>query len=380
MTKVKVCILQNGLSRGGTDTFVLNLCKGLNKEQFDITVVNPSSRPGSRVLEADVEATGARIVHTSDLGQGIMSKLRHFVQLYRLLRRERFDVFHTNIDLFNGPNLLVARLAGVPVRCCHSHNGMQQKALVEGLTLPIRVYQSVMRWMCWHFSNRRTGCSEIAMEFLFAGRPWRQKEYPSVIYNGIDLNAYRTPIDVDKKRAELGLTAKHHIVTVGRIIPQKNPQFIAESFAALCRTRTDCDLVWVGVGELEQECREILKQHGVADRVHFLGSRGDVAEVLQCCDLFYLPSNFEGLGIVLIEAQASDLPCLVSDVVPVEADCGMCRYLSLQEDVSFWAQTMSDMLDGKIVSKIDESKMQRFSIEYMVKQMEQVFTVSKIIK
>ena len=139
-------------------------------------------------------------------------------------------------------------------------------------------------------------------------------------------------------------------------------------------------MVWVGVGELEQECREILKQHGVADRVHFLGSRGDVAEILQCCDLFYLPSNFEGLGIVLIEAQASGLPCLVSDVVPVEADCGMCRYLSLQEDVSFWAQTMSDMLDGKIVLKIDESKMQRFSIEYMVKQIEQVFTVSKIIK
>jgi glycosyltransferase involved in cell wall biosynthesis len=380
MKKTKICILQNGLARGGTDTFVLNLCRGIDKERFELTVVNPSSKPDSRVLEPEVLATGATIVHTSDLGRGAMSKLRHFVRLYKLLRRERFDVFHTNIDLFNGPNLLVAWLAGVPVRCCHSHNGMQQKALVEGMTLPIRIYQSVMRWMCWHFSNRRTGCSKIAMEFLFVGRPWRQKEYPSVIYNGIDLNTYRTPIDVDKKMAELGLTAKHHIVTVGRIIPQKNPLFIAESFAALCRTRTDCDLVWVGVGELEQQCREIFERNGVADRVHFLGSRGDVAEILQCCDLFYLPSNFEGLGIVVIEAQASGLRCLVSDAVPFEADCGGCKFVSLKADMSQWISIMSDMLDGKIVLKIDESKMQRFSIEYMVKQMEQVFTVSKIIK
>lgn len=373
MDKKKVCILQNGLARGGTDTFVLNLCKGLDREQFDITVVNPSTKAESLVLEPEVLATGAKIVHTSDLGRGIMSKLRHFVGLYKLLRNGRFDVFHTNIDLFNGPNLLVAWLAGVPVRCCHSHNGMQQRALVEGRTLPIRIYQWVMRWLCWHFSNRRTGCSEIAMEFLFPGRRWQQKEYPSVIYNGIDLNKYRTPIDVEQKKRELGLTAKYNIVTVGRIIPQKNPLFIAESFAALCRQRSDCDLVWVGVGELEQQCREIFERNNVADRVHFLGSRSDVSEILQCCDMFYLPSNFEGLGIVVIEAQASGLPCLVSDAVPVEADCGMCRYVSLQDDMSLWVQTMCDMIDGNIPLTIDEKRMQRYSIEYMVQQMEQVF-------
>ena len=66
------------------------------------------------------------------------------------------------------------------------------------------------------------------MDFLFAGRCWRQDHYPSVIHNGIDLNIYRRPIDVAKKKRELGLTAKYHIVTVGRIIPQKNPLFIAQ--------------------------------------------------------------------------------------------------------------------------------------------------------
>lgn len=372
MNKTKVCILQNGLSRGGTDTFVLNLCNGIDKNKFEIIVVNPSSKPGSRVLEPNILATGAKIVHTSDLGN-ITSKIRHFVQLYKLLKSEKFDIFHTNIDLFNGPNLLIAWIAKVPIRCCHSHNSMQQKALVEGMTLPIRIYQRIMRWMCWKFSNRRTGCSETAMDFLFTGKDWHQNNYPYVINNGIDLKKYRTPIDIKKKKDELGLSAKYNIITVGRIIPQKNPTFIAESFSKLCQKRSDCDLVWIGVGELEQECRNIFKQNGIENRVHFLGSRSDVSEILQCCDLFYLPSNFEGLGIVLIEAQAAGLPCLASDVIPIEANCGGCIFLPLQNDISEWTQTMEDILDKRNIVSINEDKIQQFSIEYMVKQMEQVF-------
>lgn len=373
MNKTKVCILQNGLSRGGTDTFVLNLCKGIDKDLFDITIINPSSKPGSRVLEPNILATGAKIVHTSDLGNGIISKLRHFVQLYKILKSEKFDVFHTNIDLFNGPNLFIAWLANVPTRCCHSHNSMQQKALVEGMTLPVRIYQRIMKWLCWNFSNRRTGCSETAMDFLFTNKNWHQNDYPSVINNGIDLNAYRTSIDIKKKKEELGLNAKYNIITIGRIIPQKNPIFIAETFSKLCQERSDCDLVWVGVGELEKECRNIFKQNGVENRVHFLGSRSDVPELLQCCDLFYLPSNFEGLGIVLIEAQAAGLPCLASDVIPNEANCGGCLFLPLNNDKSEWIQTIENIIDGKIKLNTKEEKIQQFSIDYMVKQMEQVF-------
>ena len=221
----KVCILQNGLARGGTDTFVLNLCKGLDKNQYRITVINPSNKAGSKVLEPDIQALGVQILHTSDLSSGIISKCKHFWRLFKILRYYKFDVFHTNIDLFNGPNLFIAWLAGIPIRCCHSHNGMQQKELVEGRTLSIRIYQYLMRWMCWHFSNRRIGCSKIAMDFLFGGRNWEQGEYPHIINNGIDIEKYRKPIDTKLKRKELGLTNKYHIITIGRIIPQKNPLF-----------------------------------------------------------------------------------------------------------------------------------------------------------
>lgn len=373
MNRIKVCILQNGLARGGTDTFVVNLCKGLDRQKFDITVVNPSTRPGSMVREPEILDTGAKIVHTSDLGKGHLSKFIHFIRLYKLLRTEKYDVFQTNVDLFNGPNLFVAWLAGVPVRCCHSHNTMQQKSIIQGMTLSVRFYQKVMKWMCWTFSNRRCGCSEDAMNFLFAGRNWYQDKYPSVINNGIDIEHFRQPVDIVRKKAQLGLTAKYNIITVGRIIPQKNPLFIAESFCQLCKQRDDVAFVWIGIGDKQDECISIFKKNGCLSRVHFLGSRNDVNEILPCCDLFYMPSVFEGLGIVIIEAQAAGLPCLCSEAVPQEANCGAVQYLSLDKPVTDWVNAMSDILDGKRVLNADENKIRAFSIDHMAEQMTQVF-------
>lgn len=85
--RIKVCILQNGLARGGTDTFVVNLCKGLNSNKYDITVINPSNKKESLVREPEVLQTGARIIHTSPLNRGLISKIRHLVMLYQILKK-----------------------------------------------------------------------------------------------------------------------------------------------------------------------------------------------------------------------------------------------------------------------------------------------------
>lgn len=370
----KVCILQNGLSRGGTDTFVVNLCKYIDKTHFEITVVNPSSKKDSRVREQEVLDLGVSIEHTSDFGKGINSLLKHFYKLYWILKRGKYDVFHTNVDLFNGPQLFVAWLAGVPTRCCHSHNTQQQKSIVEGMTLSIKMYQTVMKWMCWFFSNRRIGCSEDAMNFLFNGKPWETTEYPTVIYNGIDISIFNNISDKISKKNSLGFSRRYNLLTVGRIIPQKNPLFIAQVFCEVCKMRDDIDLIWVGVGDLEDDCRKIISNHEIEDRVHFLGYRSDVNEIMQCCDAFILPSCFEGLGIVLIEAQAANLFCLASDTIPKLANCGAVKYISLDKSAKEWAKTLCDIIDNKIKLSVCQTNLQKFSVDNMVKQMESVFT------
>lgn len=373
MKKTKVCILQNGLARGGTDTFVVNLCKAINKDKYELTVVNPSNKPEGLVREPDVLETGAKIVHTHPLTSW-WGKLKHFILLYRFLQKEKFDVFQTNIDLFNGPNLLIAWLARVPIRCCHSHNTRQQKELVSGKTPLIDLYQKAMKWMCWHFSNRRCGCSEEAMDFLYGKNPWRDSLYPSIIYNGIELEKFQVSCQmVEDIKQKLGLSRQHLILTVGQIIPQKNPLFIAQIMKEICSVRDDIDLVWVGIGNMQSEVGKLFRDWKIQHRVHFLGQRTDVPDIMKCCNVFLLPSVFEGLGIVLIEAQAAGLPCVASDQVPMLADCGAVKYISLSSPISKWISFIIDLIDKKIEFQVDNNKLQSFSVLYMAEQMEKVF-------
>lgn len=368
----KVCILQNGLARGGTDTFVVNLCRGLDKTKYDITVVNTGARPETRIRERDILDLNVKIFHTAPL-ESLHLKLKHLWKLYKFLRKEKFDVFQTNIDLFNGPNLMVAWLAGVPVRCCHSHNSRQHLELINGKTPAVRLYQGLMRWMCWTFSNRRCGCSRDAMEFLYPGKNWMKQSQPTIIYNGIDLERFRQAIDVEAKKKELGLTAPHHVITVGHIIAQKNPLYTAEIICGLTKVRKDCDFIWVGAGELQDEVNEILKRGNCLDRVKFFSKRKDIPEIMRCADVFILPSSFEGLGIVAIEAQASGLYALLSDKVPQEADCGSAEFISIDSAPSEWVDKISAILDGTQGRSSVGPELNKFSIEYMTSQMSEVF-------
>jgi glycosyltransferase involved in cell wall biosynthesis len=329
----------------------------------------------TKIISREIEllSKGVKVIRTCGItGKGIIGRLRHLVLLYKVLKRERPDIFQTNIDLFNGPNLFIAWFAGVPVRICHSHNSMQEREASGGRNIAIDLYQGVMRWLCWTFSNRRAGCSEAALDFLFTDK-WKTDPRAIVVNNGIDIKNFCTGIDPKKKLKEVGSDSKYNVLTVGRISPQKNPIFIATIFIELCKKRNDCSLIWAGIGEMEDQVKMLLHENNVLDKVHFLGSRDDVNELMQSCDAFLFPSLFEGLGIVAIEAQAAGLPCLISDTVPSMVDCGGCEFHSLNESSEQWSYYLNDILDGTTKFTIDEKKLNKYSIEHMVEQMETLF-------
>lgn len=594
MTK-RIAILQNGLIRGGTERFVINLCRGLLEQQskYEITVVNPSLIAEQQVLEPEVLATGARIEHTTTI-VGIGGRLKHLWMLYKLLRRGHYDVFHTNLDLFNGPNLLIAWLARVPIRICHAHASMQETEIRGGRTIAIRVYQHFMRWMCWTFANRHIGCSDEANDFLYQGHDWRKANYPTVIYNGIDLDKYRRdkssngsmqqscgsngsmqqgcglgsssninsealsflgqlsgaqalkqennfnygtgirrfsnisdgtetlqtgvrdnstggvqirqslcaadsicsrisdgqysggfrtpgqqrvqelPIhcqglmwgtqeptdessrcrlyngrdihsDVcrqqetlnsnsqlyqksEKLRLQgesLSVESKQHscessslsnlnsealnplnglqsieplehsealelakplnpasafepiyILAIGRFVTQKNPYFILDIMVQLQEMQANIKLLWVGDGELYKDIESEIYDRKI-DNIALLGWRDDIPALMQRSNLLLMPSLFEGLSITLIEAQAAGLPCLVSDTVTKQAQCGLIKYKSLDDGAESWAQEIISLLELLEPSEAFEplelsEALSLFSIEYMAKQFEQV--------
>lgn len=366
----KICILQNSMTYGGTDTFVINLCKGLVRDNYEVTVVLSVNKEQILPREDDLIETGAKIVKTCALNS-VKSKLKHLKLLFKELKKEKYDAFQSNIDLFNGPQMLVAWLAGVPVRECHSHNSQQGRELSQGRTLTTRAYQTIMRWLCWTFSNRRGGCSKEALDFLFLDK-WRKDKYSKIIHNGVNLDLYQKQKNKQAMKNKLGLNGAYNICTVGRIAFQKNPEFLLDVFYELTKFRDDVNLVWCGKGEDESAIKQKIEHLKLEMRVQMLGARNDIAEVLGASDVFFLPSRFEGLGIVLIEAQAAGLPCVISDVIPDEVDCGLCLPISLEKGAEYWAMKINNVLNRCVSFTLDEVKLKKYGIDTMVKEMEEV--------
>lgn len=116
-----------------------------------------------------------------------------------------------------------------------------------------------------------------------------------------------------------------------------------------------------------------IREKGLQDHVKLLGIRNDIEQLLPARDLFFMPSLFEGLPISLIEAQAAGLPCLISDTITREIDCGACRFQSLEASSADWAKVLSDILDGSYSLAVDPEKLRKFDISYTIDQLEQVY-------
>lgn len=369
----RVCLLNHGLASGGTDSFVLTLAKGLKADGYDVTIamaVDPDSPPQFREEEALRE--GIRLYKTSDLN-GIKKKIRHNIRLYQFLRSEKFDVFHANMDLFNGFNMLVGWLAGVPVRVCHSHNANSQYETETGKHVIVSIYRTIMRWSLWRFSNRRCGCSEMAMDYLFQEK-WKKDIHSKVVYNGVDFSKFTYDgFDKAKKKDELGLPRNRLLITVGRLAEQKNPFFVIQVMQELHRLSPVLHLIWLGEGELRPQVEQKIREIGAEYYIHLLGAQKNVNDYLRCAEMFLMPSLFEGLGIAAIEAQAANLPCVLSATFPQEVNLGLCQFISLNEGATAWAETICDILDGKVSLAIDEEKRVQFDQNNMVKVMERVY-------
>lgn len=368
----KICLLNHGLASGGTDSFVLTLAKGLLADGYDVTIamaVDPDSPPQFR--EAEAIAMGAKIYKTSDL-DGINKILRHCTRLYQFLKAEKFDVFHANMDLFNGFNMPVAWLAGVPVRVCHCHTSSSQYETKTGKHFVVNVYRIIMRASLWLFSNRRCGCSEMAMDYLFQNR-WKKNNHSKIVYNGVDFARFiSSGFNKQEKKEELGLPQNQLLITVGRFSPEKNPFITIQVMQELHKIRPELHLIWIGDGDLRSQIETKIAENG-SNYIHLLGTQKNVNDYLRCADLFLMPSLFEGLPIAPIEAQAANLPCVLSDTIPQQVNLGLCQFISLEESPATWAAAICNILDGKSCLMMDEKKRRRFDQNYMVKSVEEVY-------
>lgn len=328
---IRVAQVMGKMVGGGLESVVMNYYRHVDrtKVQFDFIVDEDSTL----VPCEEIESLGGR-VFTVPPYQHVFAYQKALV---RLFREQGWTIVHSHENALSVFPLRAAKRAGVPVRIAHSHS-------TSGPGEPAR---NAVKWALRRFANvyptHRMACSRHAGEWLFG----KGADF-EILYNAIELDRFlfdpRTRAEV---RDELGIPeGAIAIGHIGRFVAQKNQGFLLEAFSRVVQNGASAVLVLAGDGPLCSEMERKAKSLGVAGSVRFLGQRDDANRLYQAFDVFCLPSLYEGLGIVAVEAQAAGLLCLLSVEVPREADVtGAVRFLPI-DDARIWADALAGVENG----------------------------------
>lgn len=303
---------------GGIETYVMNLLRSVDKSKVAFDFVTDF---GTMAYADEAEKSSSVIYYIPAKSKGVFKHWRAFAKILKE-HPEYKKIYFNILDAGAAITEFIPWLFGRTV-ITHSHNGNTDKALLHKLCRPFLLL----------FTKKRLACSEVAARFMF------KNHSAVVIPNAIEAENYDFSADMrDKKRKELNIADKFAVCHIGRLSYQKNPFRVIDIFAEVSKNDKDAVMISVGSGEMDDEVHSYAEQKGLSEKIMFLGKRSDISEILQAADVFFLPSLFEGLPIVALEAQASGLPCILSDNISKETGITEnARFLSLELSDTVWA-------------------------------------------
>ena len=274
-----------------------------------------------------------------------------FIQAYCDILNNNYDAVHCHISGYKGWIFkVIAHVAGVKLIITHAHRTDDEK---KGLFYKIKL--AISQKLSQSCSDCYMTCSMMAADFIFGKRFVKQHSI-WMMPNTIDPMQYKGELtDLEKKTylEELGLKSKPEVIIghIGRFNKQKNHQFLIKIAKKLKEDELDFSMILIGDGADLEKIKECVKVEGLQNEVIFLGKRDDVNRLLKFMDVMVLPSLFEGLPTVAVEAQAAGTPCLLADTITEEADLGMdlVQYLPITEGDELWCEAIKKCLTARVI-------------------------------
>ncbi|MDR3572601.1 MAG: glycosyltransferase family 1 protein [Anaerolineaceae bacterium] len=335
MTAIRVLQMFTVLNRGGAETMIMNYYRNIDraKVQFDFLV----HRQERGAYEDEIEKLGGRIYRMLPVYPRYFTAYQKEIAQF-LDKHKEYKILHGNFSELGYFIYREAFRQGVPTIICHAHNSKMS----WDLKAPFRLY---WKHACRDYITHMFSCSQAASAWFFG----RENVQKAIIMN----NAIETAkFSYDRQRSgalkvKFGWADKFVVGHVGRFNVQKNHRFLIDVFRSIRDRCSNAVLVLVGEGELEPEIAKKIQTLGLQDSVQFMGSRGDVNEILQAFDVFVFPSLFEGLPVTLVEAQAAGLKCLISDTIPAEGRItDLVEVIPLDQNAGYWAGQTLRYKDG----------------------------------
>ena len=339
---------------GGVEAVIMNYYRHIDRSkiQFDFVVDGYEKT----ILDDEIESLGGKVYHVEPYKKNIF---RYMSQIYHIVRDNHYDIVHSNMNTLSVFSLFPAWLAGAHQRILHNHSTAVRS---EGMRSVIKM---ILRPFAPLFANRYASCSRLAGDWMY-GKKMMKSGKVTIINNAVDLEEYAFSQELrEKYRQELNIPADAFVVGhVGRFMYQKNHAFLIDVFREVARQTSKAILMLVGDGELRPEIEQKVASYNLTDKVRFLGLRKDVKKLYNCMDVFILPSWYEGLPVVSVEAQANGLPSIFSDQVTKESLLtSSAFFLSLNGGAVDWAAHVLHSADKRNTAALPELRDTGFDIE-----------------
>lgn len=335
---IRVMQVMGYMGGGGVEATIMNHYRLIDHTRLQFDFVIQDNSPV--VPEEEITSLGGHIYRIP----AIKNLPQYMHDLHQLITRTRPNIVHSNVNALSVLPLGVAKHAGVPIRIAHSHSTANKKELLRTVT------KDALRPFSRLNPTELAACGVHSAQWLFGEKAVKQGRV-HYIKNAVDLERFSfNQASREKLRKEFGLSDQFVIGQVGRFSKQKNQLFSIRVFRELLSSIPNAVLVFLGIGNTMREAKKLALELGIADSVRFVGVRDDVANWYSAFDTLLLPSLYEGLGMVAIEAQSTGLPILASNYVPQEAFVAhdLIHVLSLKDSPRVWANQIAGMASNPL--------------------------------
>lgn len=361
------------LDAGGAETFIVNLFENINQEKYRIDFCTYEKKEyfySKRIIEHGGIIVPLREVESHVL---IVRLIQRWIDLYHVLKREKYDVFHCNCDFsLKWIEMFIAKMAGVKVRICHSHNTALDTTSLKG-KFKYLLHKAFIPLLVKNTTDF-VACSEESAKWLYGEKFDLSKVL--VAKNGINTEYFDYDVNVrDKVRDELMIEEDCILIgNVGRFTTIKNQTFIVKIIEYAIRRGTKIKACLIGMGELFDDVRALVNTMGLNEYVLFMGLKSNVRDYLMAFDCYVMPSLYEGLPVSGIEAQAAGLPCVVSDTVDKAMDIsGNVSFLDLESNIEYWYKMIIESCNMPRKTMKNVVRDAGYDIKTTAKEIEQIY-------
>ncbi|NMA32181.1 MAG: glycosyltransferase family 1 protein [Candidatus Methanofastidiosa archaeon] len=357
--KITIVHIVSLLNRGGVEVWLLNLLNNFDRDKYEFVFI--AVKRGKGDLDDQIRSLGGKIVTCPlDVGYRKFSK-----EFKKILLQVNAQVVHTHLLFFSGLICKLAKKVGIPSRIVHIHNTNDG----HSLSMKRKLYHWLMKKRIHKYCTSGLAVSAMAADYGFM-KNWRKYSKYQILPCGIDTRKFTEIKDRAELCKEFGLPLDSIVVGhVGSFRMQKNHTYLIRVAAEMIKKNPKVVFLLIGEGPLQKEIRKTVYDLKLEKNILFAGARNDVPTLMKnLFDIFIFPSLYEGLGVVVIEAQCAGVPCLISKSIPPEV-CVLDNQVfmeSIDEEPRIWAdKAMTILSQSRINSETSLATIQQslFSID-----------------